>query len=136
MATLAKYLYSEHHSHSGRQDTATSSPGFQTSLLVGASLAGLFLSKMLSVSSQPRPRLESHPMCGITSGGRVSYTLVFFCLPTMGLQVSVVLCENLSNLKMSCVCRRSATMTVTWGLTQLPWESTTMTATWPTGSTC
>ena len=47
-------------------------------LVVGASLAGVFLSSLLVSNLQPRPKLENHPMCGITTGGRVGMVAAFY----------------------------------------------------------
>ena len=39
--------------------------------VVTASLAGYFLGNLLYNQIQPKPKLENHPMCGMTTGGMV-----------------------------------------------------------------
>ena len=48
-------------------------PDLSTSVVVGASLAGFFLSSLLFRKPETKPKLENHPMCGITTGGKVMY---------------------------------------------------------------
>ena len=45
----------------------------RTPLVLGAALLGLGLSSLLLETTGPaRPKLDNHPLCGITTGGQVS----------------------------------------------------------------
>ena len=39
--------------------------------LVTASLAGYFIGNLIYNEILPKPKLENHPMCGMTTGGKV-----------------------------------------------------------------
>jgi hypothetical protein len=57
-----------------RQDDSPA-PALQTPLVVAAALLGLGVSSLLIGSSEPREKMEDHPMCGIPTGGQVSLQL-------------------------------------------------------------
>lgn len=67
MSTIAKYVENFPSHQTSRQLSLGHVQN--TSLVVGASIAGLFLANLLNNKPKPRPRLENHHMCGITTGG-------------------------------------------------------------------
>ena len=56
-----------------RQSTSSSEISL---IFVMAFLTGIIM-LMAIFTLSPKPKLENHPMCGVTTGGKVSYKLIF-----------------------------------------------------------